>query len=39
MKKFLLATVALAAGYAIWIQVSKSQQDQAVWTEVTDSIE
>ncbi|MFT3944068.1 MAG: DLW-39 family protein [Ancrocorticia sp.] len=38
MKKFLLAAVAIAAGYVAWLEIAKNRQDRAVWTEVTDKI-
>ena len=38
MKKFLLAAVAVAAGYAAWLEIERNRQDRAVWTEVTDPI-
>ena len=38
MKKFLLTTAVLAAGYAAWLEIQRNRQDRAVWTEVTDPV-
>lgn len=38
VKKFLLVTVAVVAGYAAWLEIERNRQDRAVWTEVTDRI-
>jgi len=38
MKKFLLAVVAVAAGYVAWLEIARNRQDRAVWTEVTVKI-
>ncbi|WP_239519520.1 DLW-39 family protein [Arcanobacterium phocisimile] len=39
MKKFILTTLAVVGGYALFLKASETMQMQAEWQSVTDPVE
>ncbi|WP_211080672.1 MULTISPECIES: DLW-39 family protein [Arcanobacterium] len=39
MKKFVLVTLAVVGGYALFLKASETMQTQAMWQSVTDPVD